>query len=194
MLRAPPQCTTRTSCRRSSRPCRVGRPQRPRLRRDRPSRSVSFRRATRRCGRDLGAGYFDAGDLDADSLMPRWAPSTASKSPSTSARSPPSTSARPSPSSTSARSATSTRSTFLGAIDGDDEVPLTLYFCCGRTGGGSLEGHWWHSLQCRRRVVLSFLRACRAESLRVSWCPPVSDLLPMIASDGRSAAVFLRVC
>jgi hypothetical protein len=28
------------------------------------------------------------------------------------------------------------------AIDGDDEVPLTLYCCCGRTGGGSFEGHW----------------------------------------------------
>ena len=169
--------TTRTSCRRSSRSCRVGRPQRPRFGaiglRDHPPVSGARRVAAG----DLGAGYFDAGDLDADSLMPRWAPSTASKSPSTSARSSPSTSARPSPSSTSARSATSTRSTFLGAIDGDDEVPLTLYCCCGRTGGGSFEGHWWHSLQCRRRVVLSFLRACRAESLRVSWCPPVSDLL-----------------
>ena len=140
-------------------------------------RDRSLSGARRVAAGDLGAGYFDAGDLDADSLMPRWAPSTASKSPSTSARSPPSTSARPSPSSTSARSATSTRSTFLGAIDGDDEVPLTLYCCCGRTGGGAFEGHWWHSLQCRRRVVLSFLRACRAESLRVSWCPLVSDLL-----------------
>ena len=113
---------------------------------------------------DLDAGYFDAGDLDTGLLMPRWAPSTASTSPSTSARSPPLISTRPPPS-TSNRSATSTRSTFLGAIGLRDRLRCGATRRRGRPRRGLPTYVWIYPLSSNERdVYFSHVRAVSSRS------------------------------
>ena len=164
---APFRRTTRTSFRRSSRSCRAGRPQRPRLGRDRPSRSASFWRATRRCGQPRRwpwPGYFDAGDLGALCRAGRPQRSQRRHRPRFNRRH------RPAPS-TSTRSATSTRSTFLGAIELRSRSTSLRRDATPRAISTRATNVLCGSIHCPRTrapcILFSFAR--RLISLRSTW-------------------------